>query len=165
MGDSLGGEVTNFKRNRLGLGEEGEPKAEYLTIYLDDQMFGIPVLKVQDVLRDIKFTKVPLAPVEVSGALNLRGRIVTAVNVRQRLGLPPYDGEKKSLSVVVEHENELYSLVIDSVGDVISIENRDIGASPPTLDKLWKDIADGVYCMEDKLMLVLDVSRLLESVH
>ena len=165
MTATLGGEVTNFKRKRLGLYDDVEPSADYLIIHLEDQIFGVPVLQVQDVLRDIQFTKVPLAPAEVSGALNLRGRIVTAINVRQRLGLPRYEGEKDPLSVVVEHEGELYSLVIDSVGDVLSIKDSAIQDNPPTLDPLWRDISEGIYRMEGKLMLVLDVSKLLESVH
>jgi len=162
---TLGGEVTNFKRKRLGLGDDIEPTADYLIIHLEDQIFGVPVLQIQDVLRDIKFTKVPLAPAEVSGSLNLRGRIVTAINVRQRLGLGPYMGDKPSLSVVVEHEGELYSLVIDSVGDVLSIKDNSIQYNPPTLDPLWRDISTGIHRMDEKLMLVLDVSKLLEAVH
>lgn len=165
MTAELGGEVTNFKKKRLGFGEDIEPRADYLIVHLEDQIFGVPVLQVQDVLRDIKATKVPLAPLEVSGALNLRGRIVTAINVRQRIGLPPYEGEKKPLSVVVEHEAELYSLIIDNVGDVIDIKDADIQDNPPTLDPLWKEISTGIYRMDGKLLLVLDVSKLLDSVH
>lgn len=165
MSAHLGGEVTNFKRKRLGLHDDVEPAADYLIIHLEDQIFGVPVLQVQDVLRDIQFTKVPLAPPEVSGALNLRGRIVTAINVRQRLGLPLYDGETNPLSVVVEHEGELYSLVIDRVGDVLGIKDADIQDNPPTLDPLWRDISTGIYRMDNKLLLVLDVSKLLEAIH
>lgn len=162
---TLGGEVTNFKRKRLGLGDDIEPTADYLIIHVEDQIFGVPVLQIQDVLRDIKFTKVPLAPPEVSGALNLRGRVVTAINVRQRLGLKPYESDLKPFSVVVEHGGELYSLVIDSVGDVLSIKDNSIKENPPTLDPLWRDISTGIFRMDEKLMLVLDVSKLLEAVH
>lgn len=162
---TLGGEVTNFKRKRLGLTDDIEPSADYLTIFLADQIFGIPVLQIQDVLGNMLVTRVPLAPAEVSGALNLRGRIVTAINVRRRLGLPEYKGEKEALSVVVEHNNELYSLIIDKVGDVITIYDRDLEANPPTLDVVWRDISDGIYRMDNNLMIILDVSKLLESVH
>jgi purine-binding chemotaxis protein CheW len=165
MTAQLGGEVTNFKRKRLGLGNDVEPSADYLTVFIEDQIFGVPVLQIQDVLGNMKFTKVPLAPAEVSGALNLRGRIVTVINVRQRLGLPEYQGDAKPLSVVVEHENELYSLTIDQVGDVISIEDRHVDQCPPTLDTLWREISTGVYKTDNRIMLILDVSRLLESVH
>lgn len=165
MTAALGGEVTNFKRKRLGLDNDIDDTADYLTIFLEDQVFGIPVLQIQDVLGDMQFTKVPLSPPEVSGALNLRGRIVTAINVRQRMGLPAYTGDKDPLSVVVEHDQELYSLVIDGVGDVIAIQEDYIDTCPATLDNIWKDIAMGVHKMENRLMLILDVSKLLESVH
>lgn len=165
MSETLGGEVTNFKRKRLGLIDDTDPSSDYLIIHLEDQIFGVPVLQIQDVLGKIDFTRVPLSPPEVMGALNLRGRIVTAINVRQRLGLAPYEGEKPPLSVVVEHENELYSLVIDRVGDVVSIKDHDIKDNPPTLDDLWQDISIGIYKMNEKLMLVLDISKLLESIH
>lgn len=162
---TLGGEVTNFKRKRLGLVDDVDPSADYLTIHLQDQIFGIPVLQIQDVLGDMQVTHVPLAPAEVSGALNLRGRIVTAINVRRRLGLPELDSGVDGLSVVVEHNGELYSLIIDSVGDVITIYDADLETSPPTLDSLWRDISEGIYRMNENLMIILDVSKLLESVH
>lgn len=165
MSGNLGGEVTNFKRQRLGDYDEYEPRADYLTIYLHDQIFGIPVLQTQDVLSGMQVTKVPLSPPEVSGALNLRGRIVTAINVRKSLGLPEYDGEKETLSVVVELENELYSLIIDRVGDVLSIKHDDIESNPPTLDTIWRDISTGIYKADNRLMLILDVPKLLHAVH
>lgn len=165
MSSNLGGEITNFKQQRLASHEDYEPRTDYLTLYLHDQIFGIPVLQTQDVLRGMQVTKVPLAPAEVAGALNLRGRIVTAINVRQSLGLPDYEGEKKPLSVVVELDQELYSLIIDKVGDVISIKDQDIEASPPTLDSIWRDISTGIFKTDDRLMLILDVPKLLHAVH
>jgi purine-binding chemotaxis protein CheW len=112
----------------------------------------------------MKFTKVPLAPREVSGAMNLRGRIVTAINVRRSLGLPEYEGNGVRLSVVVELDNELYSLIIDKVGDVVSIKDTDIDANPPTLESVWRDISTGIYKTDKNLMLVLDVPKLLNAV-
>ena len=161
---TLGGEVTNFKRKRLGLSDDVNPSADYLIMHLSDQIFGIPVLQVQDVLGATQVTKVPLAPKAVSGAHNLRGRIVTAINVRKRLGLPNYDGVSRSISVVVEHDGELYSLVIDRVADVITVYDEDVETNPPTLDVLWRDISIGIHRMESDLMIILDVPKLLESV-
>ena len=92
---------------------------DFLTIFIDAQIFGIPVLQVQDVLGIQNVTNIPLAPPEVAGSLNLRGRVVTAIDVRKRLKLPDREPGSKEMNVVVEHENELYSLVIDEVGDVI----------------------------------------------
>ncbi len=138
---------------------------EFLTIFIDNQMFGIPVLQIQDVLGEQKVTKIPLASSEISGALNLRGRIVTAINVRVKLGLPDLPKDKKRMSVVVEHENELYSLTIDKVGDVLSLENKYFEQHPATLDKIWKDISSGIYRLDGQLLVVLDVPKLLGNLH
>lgn len=165
MTSTMGGEIANFKKQRLGVSEDIEPGADYLTVYLEDQIFGIPVLQIQDVLREMDVTRVPLAPAEIAGALNLRGRIVTAVNVRKRLGLSDYDGDKAMLSVVVEYAGELFSLVIDRVGDVISISDKYIEQNPATLDNLWRDISTGIYRIDERLMIIMDVSKLLETVH
>ena len=89
--------------------EEGPESSDFVTMFVAGQMFGIPVLQVQDVLGEQKITRVPLAPKEVAGSLNLRGRIVTAFDVRTRLGLPPRDKSATNMSVVVDHGGEFYS--------------------------------------------------------
>lgn len=142
---------------------ENESK-DYLTMNIAGQRFGIPVLQVQDVLREQKVTRVPLAAKEVAGSLNLRGRIVTAIDVRKRLNLPAKDDKSPSMSVVVEHEDELFSLIIDSVGDVLRIENKYYEKNPGTLDPAWRDISTGIYQLEEELMVIMDVSKLLENV-
>lgn len=142
---------------------ENESK-DYLTMNIAGQRFGIPVLQVQDVLREQKVTRVPLAAKEVAGSLNLRGRIVTAIDVRKRLNLPAKDDKSPSMSVVVEHEDELFSLIIDSVGDVLRIENKYYEKNPGTLDPTWRDVSTGIYQLEEELMVIMDVSKLLENV-
>lgn len=139
---------------------------DFLTMTIADQLFGIPVLQVQDVLREQRVTKVPLAPPEVSGSLNLRGRVVTAINMRKRLGLPERTKENggKDMSVVVEHDNELFSLTIDKVGDVLSLPRDDFESNPATLDPLWMSVSSGIYRLENRLMVVLDVPKLLGAV-
>ena len=134
---------------------------DYVTMSIGGQLFGIPVLKVQDVLGSQTITRVPLAPIEVAGSLNLRGRIVTAVDVRLRLGLPKRDTDKAAMSVVVEHESELYSLLVDSVGEVLSLESRDYQRNPPTLNPRLREFSDGIYRLNDSLLVVLSVSSLL----
>jgi purine-binding chemotaxis protein CheW len=114
---------------------------DFVTMTVHGQMFGIPVLGVQDVLRSPSITRIPLAPAEVAGALNLRGRIVTAIDVRKRLRLPVREGDSKGMSIVVDHAGELYSLIIDSV---------------------WREVSAGVYRLEKQLLVVLDVNRLLD---
>jgi len=135
---------------------------DFVTMTIHNQMFGIPVLTVQDVLAAQVITKIPRAPPEVAGALNLRGRIVTAIDVRTRLHLPPRPKELgKGMNIVVEHEGELYSLIIDVVGEVLSLPVSDYERSPATLDPLWRDVSSGVYRLDGQLLIVLDVNRLL----
>lgn len=163
---SLSGEVTKFQKRRAGDVDEGPELTQFLSIHVGNQMFGIPILQVQDVLRQQAVTHVPLAPPEVAGALNLRGRIVTAINVRCRLGLDDLPQGTKTMSVVVEHEHELYSLIIDKVGDVLSLQSRGFEPVPATMQGTWRDIATGIFRLENQLMVVVDVSRLLQhSVH
>lgn len=140
---------------------EGAAAREFVTMFVEGQLFGIPVLQVQDVLGPQKITRVPLAPKEVAGSLNLRGRIVTAIDVRTRLGLDPRDDGNKSMSVVVDHNGEYYSLIVDQVGEVMSLFASDYEKTPATLDERWREISDGVYRLKDTLLIVLDVQRLL----
>ena len=151
--------VTEATTNGSKLGSSEH--RDYVTMSIGGQLFGIPVLKVQDVLGTQTITRVPLAPVEVAGSLNLRGRIVTAVDVRLRLGLPKRDADKAAMSVVVEHEGELYSLLVDSVGEVLSLESRDYQRNPPTLNPRLREFSDGIYRLNDSLLVVLSVSSLL----
>ena len=135
---------------------------EFVTVTIADQLFGIPVLSVQDVLGPQKITRIPLAPPEVAGALNLRGRIVTAIDVRRRLGLPPRAADIAGMSVVVEHKGEPYSLMIDSVGEVLSVPFEAYERNPATLNSRWREISGGVYRLDSRLLVVLEVDLLLD---
>ena len=138
--------------------------SELLTVMLGDQIFGIPILKVQDVLGQQQVTRVPLAPAEVAGSLNLRGRIVTALRVRTRLGLPPIAAGTQEMSIVVESEGELYSLIFDAVGDVLTLNIQDFEQNPRTLDPKFREVSDGIYRLSDKLLVVLDIEKLLSGI-
>ncbi|MBF0307108.1 MAG: chemotaxis protein CheW [Alphaproteobacteria bacterium] len=135
---------------------------DFVTMFIDSHLFGIPVLTVQDVLGTQKITRIPLAPREVAGSLNLRGRIVTAIDVRLRLGLPRRPDTVKGMSVVVEQSGELYSLMVDSVGEVLSLPAAAFERNPPTVDPLWRDFSAGIYRLQTQLLVVLDVPRLLD---
>jgi purine-binding chemotaxis protein CheW len=135
---------------------------DYVTMTIADQLFGLPVLQVQDVLGAQKITRIPLAPKEVAGSLNLRGRIVTAIDVRLRLGLDPVDADRKRMSIVVDHDGELYSLMVDSVGEVLSVDASTYERNPATLDPIWRDVSAGIYRLKGQLLVVLDVTRLLD---
>ncbi|MEI8395721.1 MAG: chemotaxis protein CheW [Rhodospirillaceae bacterium] len=134
---------------------------DFVTMTIADQLFGIPVLQVQDVLGHQRITRIPLAPPEVAGSLNLRGRIVTAIDVRLRLGLTGRPKNKPEMSIVVDLRGELYSLIVDSVGEVLSLSNEDFERNPATLDHRWREVSTGIYRLNNQLMVVLDVSRLL----
>ena len=138
---------------------------QYVTMTVADQLFGIPVMGVHDVLTVRKTTPVPLAPPEVAGALNLRGRIVTVIDVRTRLGLPPRDSEEDAMCVVVEHNGEPYSLMIDAVGEVMNLPEDSFERNPPTLDSRWRAVSSGICKLDGQLLVVLDVERLMDFVH
>lgn len=148
------------QQSKDGAEASGESQ-EFVTMTIHGQFFGIPVLSVQDVLGPQKITRIPLASGEVAGALNLRGRIVTAIDVRRRLGLPPNDDGAQSMSVVVDFRGELYSLIIDSVGEVLSLPADSFERNPPTLDAAWREVSLGVHRLEKQLLIILDVARLL----
>lgn len=137
-------------------------RQDFVTIMLDGQMLGIPVLAVHDVLNHQQITSIPMAPDWVAGVLNLRGKIVTAINLRARMGLPPREEGKPSMSVVVEHLGEPYSLQIDTVGEVLSLEDQLFERSPVTLDPVWREVSKGIYRLDNQLMAVLDVDKLLD---
>ncbi len=147
--------------NQLSVEGEAGSSREFVTMIVDGQLFGIPVLQVQDVLGPQKITRVPLAPKEVAGSLNLRGRIVTAIDVRTRLGLPARSPEEKGMSVVADHAGEFYSLIVDQVGEVMSLVASSYEETPVTLEARWRDVSDGVYRLDGKLLIVLDVNKLL----
>lgn len=134
---------------------------EFVTASIGDQKCGIAVLQVQDVLAPQRITPIPLAPPEVSGSLNLRGRIVTAIDLRIRMGLPEREESAHTMSIVVEHQNELYSLIVDDVGEVLKVSEKNFERNPATLDPLWRTYSEGVYRLEQGLLVVLDVSMLL----
>lgn len=142
--------------------EAAEAATEFVTFTIAGQLFGIHVLKVQDVLGSMKTTRVPLAPPEIAGSLNLRGRIVTAIDVRLRLGLPPQELQEVSMAIVVEHEHELYSLLVDQVGEVLALAPDGFERNPPTLDPRFRDYSDGIYRLDKQLLVVLSVERLLD---
>jgi len=138
-----------------------ESSAELVTMSIGGQMFGIPVLQVHDILGRQKITPIPLAPSEVAGALNLRGRIVTAIDVRRRLNMPPLEDGDEGMSVVVGLDNELYSLIIDKVGEVITFSSDLFERVPSTLDPRWREVAAGIYRQEEGTLVLLNIERLL----
>ncbi|HEX9789629.1 MAG TPA: chemotaxis protein CheW [Kiloniellales bacterium] len=138
---------------------------DFVTFSIADQLFGLPVLLVQDVLSTYQITRIPLAPPEICGSLNLRGRVVTAMDVRIRLGLKPRPKDAHYMSIVAESEGELYSLMVDTVGEVLPLSDSNFERNPPTLDAKLRSFSYGIYRLEKGLLVVLDVKRLLDYSH
>lgn len=136
----------------------------FVTFALSDQLFGVPVLKVQDILVPQDIAPIPLAPPAVRGAINLRGRIVTVIDVRVRLRLPAGGRVQAAvgMGVTVEHGSDLYTLLVDRIGDVIALPADCREDTPSTLDPVWREIADGVFRLDDGIMVILNVDRLLD---
>ena len=133
----------------------------FVSMRVDKQLIGISVLMVRDVLRKVNVTNVPLSQPEVAGSMNLRGRIVTVIDMRQRLGLPPREEGQKTMHAVVEHQDELFSLMVDGVGDVLNLPINKVEKAPANLDHQWSGVAAGVCRLEDELLVILDVQALL----
>lgn len=131
------------------------------TFFVDGIHFGLDVLSVQEVLKYQRMTRVPLAPKSVSGLINLRGQIVTAIDLRTRLGLPPRQGEKLPINVVVRTEEGAVSLLVDEIGDVLEATSSDFEAPPQTVPTASRALLQGVYKFENRLLLVLDTRRVL----
>lgn len=140
----------------------GEELQDFVSFSIGKQLFGVPILQVQDILKPDSIASIPLAPPEIKGSINLRGRIVTVIDVRVRLGLDPKEDMTDAMAVTVEHNQDLYTLLVDQIGDVVSLSTDKFEKNPGTLDSTWREFASGVFRLEERLMVVLDVERLLD---
>ena len=132
---------------------------QFCTFLVDDHFFGVEVLQVQEVIRYQEMTRVPLAPGMIEGLINLRGQIVTAIDLRRRLELPPRKSGELPMNVVVRIDDGVVSLLVDEIGDVVEI-NDDIRESPPeTLSGVGRELITDVYKLNDRLLLILDAER------
>jgi len=147
-----------MKKNR----DTVEQVNEYVSVYLGAQLFGLPIERVQDVFIPGKMTAVPLAGREIAGLINLRGRIVTAIDMRRRLGLPDRERGIQPMAVGVEFNGESYGLVIDSVGEVLKLNNENREPTPVNLDARLARVAAGIHRLDDQLLVILDVDRILD---
>lgn len=136
---------------------------EFVTFFIEDQMFGVPILKVQDILAEQNITRIPLSQSTVAGSLNLRGHIVTALDVRTFLDVPKAsESNDNRTSIVVDHKGELYSLLVDHVGDVLKVKKDTFEENPATLNPRWRAASSGIYRLKDKLLVALSVDKLLD---
>src|ERR1043165_2992093 len=139
-----------------------ESVTEYVTVLLDGQLFGLPIARVQDVFMPDRLTRVPLAPPEIAGVLNLRGRIVTAVDLRLRLGMAPRSDGRPPMAVGIELKGESYGLLIDTVGEVMKLNDSTREANPVNLDARLARGSAGVHRLDGQLLVILDVDRVLD---
>lgn len=134
----------------------------FVTVVAAGQLFGLRLERVRDVFVPRGLSQVPLAPPEVAGLLNLRGRIVTAIDLRRRLGLPPRADGAAPVAVGIEERGDLYGLIVDQVGDVLRLKRSSFEANPVNLDMRWSLVCAGVHRLEHDLMVVLDVDKVLD---
>jgi purine-binding chemotaxis protein CheW len=139
-----------------------EDEQVFVTLYVANQLFGIPVDQVQDILTPKQIANIPLSQSEVAGAINLRGRIVTVIDMRTSLKLPPLEKEGQKICATVELGHELYSLMVDDIGTVFSLPLSKIEPNVSTLDQKWRDVSSGIVRLEKELMIVLDINTLLK---
>lgn len=135
---------------------------QFSTFTVGDLFFGVDVLRVQEVLRYQQMTPVPLAPNVIEGLINLRGHIVTAIDLRRRLRLPPRSAERSPMNVVVRTEGGAVSLLVDEIGDVLNVDSTQREEPPGNLDPAIRGLIRGVYKLPECLLLVLDPERTVE---
>lgn len=151
--------VASGKSTDMAAAGDGET---FVTFSVAEQRFGVPVSRVQDILMPERIAPVPLAPTAVRGSINLRGRIVTVIDVRTRLGLAAGAAADKAMGVTVEHRGEFYTLLVDRIGDIVQLLPQLWEDRPSTLDAAWRDVTSGVFRLDEGLMVVLEVDRLLD---
>jgi purine-binding chemotaxis protein CheW len=135
---------------------------EYVTFTMAGQIFGLPVGRVQEVFRPARITRVPLAGTQIAGVLNLRGRIVTAIDMRSRLELPAHEKDAARMAIGIESGAESFGLLVDSLGEVFRLPAHEREPNPVNLDRKLASVSAGVYRLDGQLMVILDVDRVLD---
>lgn len=144
-----------------------EDSLDYVTVTVGGQLLGLPIGRVQDVFIATRITPVPLAPYEIVGLINLRGRVVTAICMRRRMrhadtGPMPTGPEEQELTAVgLEQSGEAFALIVDAVGEVMRLSRTTFEPVPIHLDRAWAAIAKGVHRLDDRLLVVIDVDAVL----
>jgi purine-binding chemotaxis protein CheW len=132
---------------------------QYVTFTLGGGLYGVDVTRVQEALRAHTRTRVPLAPVDVAGLVNLRGQVVLTIDLRPRLGVPPLAADAEPMMVVVQVDGEPVSLLVDEIGDVVEVGPERFEVPPDTLDVGLRRLITGAYKLDSSLLLILDVDQ------
>jgi purine-binding chemotaxis protein CheW len=142
--------------------EAAQTSGQFSTFFVADLFFGVDVLHVQEVLRSQQMTPVPQAPRVIEGLINLRGQIVTAIDMRRRLGLPKRSGDLAPMNIVVRTMDGAASLLVDEIGDVLDMDSVNFELPPQNLDPAARELIRGVYKPKDRLLLVLDEEKTVD---
>ncbi len=132
-----------------------------VTLTLDDEVYGINVMQVQEVLREIEVAPVPGAPDYVTGIINLRGNIVSVIDARRRFGLPPVDSTPLTRIVVIEAQHQIIGILVDSVAEVVDIDPADVETTPNVGNRESARYIDGVVSRGNELLILVDLDKLL----
>jgi purine-binding chemotaxis protein CheW len=135
---------------------------EYVTFTMAGQIFGLPIERVQEVFRPARITRVPLAGAQIAGVLNLRGRIVTAIDMRSRLDLQARDEGRSPMAIGIELGTESFGLLVDSLGEVLKLPDGERESNPVNLDRKLARVSAGVYRLDGQLLVILDIDRVLD---
>jgi purine-binding chemotaxis protein CheW len=135
---------------------------EFVTSTAAGQLFGLPIACVQDVFKPARITRVPLAGPEIAGVLNLRGRIVTAIDMRNRLDLRAPESGRAPMAIGIEAKGESFGLLVEAVGEVLRLPDADCEPNPINLDRKLAAVSAGVYRLDGQLLVVLDIERVLD---
>ena len=141
----------------------GEDKMQVLSVFLGEHTLGIPVEEIQDILNPLKMTSVPLANSYVKGICNLLGRILTTLDLKKLLQQNS-EADENSMNVVAEDNGELYSLLVDRVGDVLTLDNSKIEPPPFTLEESLKAVTKGVFQLDDSIVIILNINHIIQNV-
>jgi purine-binding chemotaxis protein CheW len=141
---------------------DGADYAEFVTFTTAGQLFGVPIGRVQDVFKPSHITPVPLAGAEIAGVLNLRGRIVTMLDLRRRLELEQGENDRTPMAIGIEARGESLGLLVDAVGEVLKLPNAEREAVPINLDRKLAAVSAGVHRLDGQLLVILDIDRVLD---
>jgi purine-binding chemotaxis protein CheW len=136
---------------------------QYATFEVADQLFGLDVAQVQEVLSFHEYTPVPLAPPSIGGLFNLRGQVIVAVDLRVQLGLPPRTGGGAAMNVIVRTPEESVSLLVDRIREVVELDDESLEPPPDTLTGPGRELITGVFTLDGRLMLALDTARAIHT--
>jgi purine-binding chemotaxis protein CheW len=138
------------------------PSTEYVTAMVGGQLFGLPIARVQDVFKPERMTRVPLSSQDIAGILNLRGRIVTVIDMRCRLGMAQHNSGQPPMAIGIECRGESYGLLIDKIGEVMRLADSMRENNPVNLDARLAQVSSGVIRLDSQLLVVLDIDRVLQ---